>query len=109
MQVPTAVHTNKFGPRGEYFTPPGSPLHDAIGSPLASRFAEDLVKFERMMGWCRAAVSFFCYGDDNPSFYKSTTLLSQINPLNFISGRKLISLCGMCVQSSMMHICASAN
>lgn len=95
LSVPTAVHSNRFKAEGEFFTPPGSALHEAIGSPLADRFAADLRKFEAMMSVCRAAVTFFTWGDDSPSFYKSTSLLSQVNPLNFITGRQLISLCGI--------------
>lgn len=103
-EVPTAVHTNRFNPAGEYFTPPGSALHEAMGSPLTARFADDLAKFERMMSFCRKAVSFFTYGDDSPSFYKNTTVLSQVNPLNFVSAKSLIRLWGMCAGTYVTYL-----
>ena len=43
----------------------------------------------------------FSYGDDSPSFYKNVTVLSQINPLNFISAKTFIRWCGMCVAAQM--------
>ena len=54
--VSYALCTNKYAGKErerQYFTPKGSPLHDALPSELEEKFATDLENYDRMVNWCR--------------------------------------------------------
>eukprot|EP00929_Paragymnodinium_shiwhaense_P118289 TRINITY_DN90220_c0_g1_i1.p1 TRINITY_DN90220_c0_g1~~TRINITY_DN90220_c0_g1_i1.p1 ORF type:complete len:862 (-),score=79.18 TRINITY_DN90220_c0_g1_i1:63-2648(-) len=81
--------------KSEFFTPPGHPLYDLLNDhSLEERFKDDFKRFDRMTLWSKRITDFFCMSSE-PTFYKSCQVQARLNPLNYISFRRLTEVFGM--------------
>ena len=75
-----------------YYTPPGTPMHAKVCSPIFQKdglYGRDFERYDAMCSTVRSVNRFFCWGDARTSFYKHCNWFSMVNPFNFMS----ISLC----------------
>jgi predicted NAD/FAD-binding protein len=99
VQLPYVVRATNASGQVEYYAQPGSEsgLDKTLRPSMSARFAQDLDRYERMIGVIGRVSDLFHWGSSRPSFYRTNmySLLPFANPFNHVGMKTCAHMFGM--------------